>query len=108
MTSSRRISTSRLPSDNLSDGESFFLCDSQGTIIYKETELDLPGSELQGYLNRLITAIQDGQFDSYLAHVVDAEGGQRAVYYSRMDNGWYSIITVPLPQYLRRSPRPQP
>ena len=82
-------------SDNLNDGESFFLCDSQGTIIYKETELDLPGSELQGYLNRLITAIQDGQFDSYLAHVVDAEGGQRAVYYSRMDNGWYSIITVP-------------
>ena len=82
-------------SDNLNDGESFSLCDSQGTIIYKETELDLPGSELQGYLNRLITAIQDGQFDSYLAHVVDAEGGQRAVYYSRMDNGWYSIITVP-------------
>ena len=85
----------KFDSPSLNSGDSFFLCDSQGTLIYTETDLGISKTELQDYLNGLILSIGEGKFDSYLAHIIDTDGLRRAVYYSRMDNGWYSIITVP-------------
>ena len=82
-------------STDLAEGNSFFLCDRAGTIIYQETDLDVSEEVMQRYLHDLIVRIEAGELDRYNARVVDLDGQNRAVYYTRMDNGWYSIVTVP-------------
>ena len=78
----------------LRDDESFFLCDSSGTIIYMETDLKLSGAEIQDYLTGIVGKIQSGEMDDNSV-IRDLDGSRRGVYYARMDNGWYSIITIP-------------
>lgn len=79
----------------LTKGESFFLCDSAGRVIYKSTALERSDEELQQYLSGLIGKISEGLMESSDSYIVDLDGSRRAVYYARMDNGWFSIITVP-------------
>lgn len=79
----------------LSEGDSFFLCDSTGDLIYSQTELKCTREELQEYLDNLIKEIKAGNLDDYDAHIEDLNGHQRGVYYSLMTNGWFSIITIP-------------
>ena len=79
----------------LAQGGSFFLCDSAGAVLYQQTDLELPDAQIQQYLNSLITKIEAGELDSASDAIHDLEGEQRAVCYTRMDNGWYSIVTLP-------------
>lgn len=74
--------------------ESFFLCDGKGTAVYQKTALELPQEEVQAYLTSLVERISSGELEGGGA-VRDMDGRRRAVYYTRLDNGWYSIVTVP-------------
>lgn len=76
-------------------GNSFFLCDSTGTIIYQQTAIEQSPEAIQQYLIDLIQKIDAGELDDYATPISDMEGNLRAVSYTRMDNGWISIITVP-------------
>ncbi|HIQ83106.1 MAG TPA: response regulator [Candidatus Pullichristensenella stercorigallinarum] len=86
----------RLQADNmmLEDGDSFFLCDSRGQIIYCNTEMDNSTEEIQAYLNDLIARINAGEMEGSAASVRDTDGNMRSVYYARLDNGWFSIVTI--------------
>lgn len=83
----------------LTEGSSFFLCDGAGTIIYQETALELPREELQSYLTDLVGKIGSGELEEDPI-IRDQDGLRRGVYYARMDNGWYSIVTVPYDEIL--------
>ena len=83
----------------LTEGSSFFLCDGAGTIIYQETALELPREELQSYLTDLVEKIGAGELEEDPI-IRDQDGLRRGVYYARMDNGWYSIVTVPYDEIL--------
>ena len=83
----------------LTEGSSFFLCDGAGTIIYQETALELPREELQSYLTDLVGKIGAGELEEDPI-IRDQDGLRRGVYYARMDNGWYSIVTVPYDEIL--------
>ena len=89
----------RFDTADLAEDDSFFLCDSAGTIIYQKTGLDLDQEEMQNYLTGLVEKIETGGLgrDSIIR---DLDGQRRGVYYTRMDNGWYSIITVPYSKIL--------
>lgn len=89
----------RFDTADLAEDDSFFLCDSAGTIIYQKTGLDLDREEMQSYLTGLVEKIEAGGLggDSIIR---DLDGQRRGVYYTRMDNGWYSIITVPYSKIL--------
>lgn len=89
----------RFDTADLAEDDSFFLCDSAGTIIYQKTGLDLDQEEMQSYLTGLVEKIEAGGLgrDSIIR---DLDGQRRGVYYTRMDNGWYSIITVPYSKIL--------
>lgn len=78
----------------LKEEESFFLCDGKGTAVYQKTTLELPQEEVQAYLTSLVERISSGELEGGGA-VRDMDGRRRAVYYTRLDNGWYSIVTVP-------------
>lgn len=84
---------------DLTEEDSFFLCDSAGTIIYQKTGLELSQEDLQGYLTDLVSQIQAGELrDDPI--IRDLDGQRRGVYYARMDNGWYAIVTVPYDEIL--------
>ncbi len=85
----------QLDSQELLEEDSSFLCDSQGRMIYRQTNLDESDAEIEKYLSTLIEQINSGAFESYDSPILDIDGNQRAVYYAHMENGWYSIITVP-------------
>ena len=76
-------------------GDSFFLCDSRGQIIYADTGIELPREEVQAYLNSLVARISAGEVDGSGLNISDLDGQARAVYYARLNNGWYSIVTIP-------------
>src|SRR5699024_9997486 len=78
----------------LKEEESFFLCDGKGTAVYQKTALELPQEEVQAYLTSLVERISSGELEGGGA-VRDMDGRRRALYYTRLDNGWYSIVTVP-------------
>lgn len=78
----------------LKEEESFFLCDGKGTAVYQKTALELPQEEVQAYLTSLVERISSGELGGGGA-MRDLDGRRRAVYYTRLDNGWYSIVTVP-------------
>ena len=81
----------------LAADESFFLCDSAGSVIYQDTEM--PEEGLQDYLTGLVEQIRSGALEEN--HTIrDTQGNRRGVYYTRMDNGWYSIVTVPYSRIL--------
>lgn len=80
----------------LMEGDSFYLCDGQGVPIFYETGLELGEEEIAAYLSGVIARIEAGEFEQYDSSIPDLKGGRpRAVYYTRMDNGWYAIVTMP-------------
>ena len=79
----------------LQTGDSFFFTDSRGRLLYASTDLRKPSDELQGYVRWLVTAIRSGKCASYEDFITDLDGRRRAVYYTQLQNGWYSIVTVP-------------
>ena len=83
-----RFATSDLPA-----GVSYFLCDSTGVDLYHQT--DLPERDVPAFLASLVARIDAGELDAHDAYIVDSAGGRRAVDYTRLSNGWYSVVTTP-------------
>lgn len=82
----------------LPDTTSFFLCDSAGNPLYVRTSMggDYSDDEVAGYLKELVARIDGGEFsDGDLTRIVDLDSRERAVSYTRMDNGWLAIVTTP-------------
>lgn len=84
---------------NVPEGTSFFLVDSAGTDLYHETDLDEPDI-VPGYLSDLVARINTGELDAYDASITDLEGQERAISYTRLDNGWIAIVTTPYSEIL--------
>ena len=84
---------------DLTEEDSFFLCDSAGTIICQKTGLQLSQADLQDYLTDLVSKIQAGELENNPI-IRDLGGQRRGVYYAQMDNGWYAIVTVPYVEIL--------
>lgn len=83
-----RFATSDLPED-----VSYFLCDSAGVPLYVRTDLD--PAAVAPYLVDLVSRIDAGEFEGHDANLVDSRGERRAVDYTQLSNGWYSVVTTP-------------
>ena len=83
----------RFAATDLPAGVSYFLCDGAGVDLYHQT--DLPEEDVPAYLAGLIARIEAGELEGHDAFVIDSHGERRAVDYSRLANGWYSIVTTP-------------
>lgn len=80
---------------DLNWGESFFLCDSGGNLIYSQTDLTVPTEEIKAYLSDTIGKIEAGELEQFDSFITDLDGKKRAIYYTKMENGWFSIVTMP-------------
>ncbi len=79
----------------LHEGDSFFFCDGAGRIIFSHTNLELDADSLNAYVGGILKKIENHELDNYDAYIRDFDGMKRVVYFTRLDNGWYSILTVP-------------
>ncbi len=84
-----------LQSLELPDGASLYLCDGNGTLMYRQTDMERSDDEMQSYVHRLLEEIQRGEHERYDASVVDLDGERRGVYYSYMPNDWMAVVTIP-------------
>lgn len=80
---------------------SYFLYDRSGQLMYSASQLDISDPEVQSYTDRLLSGIQDGTLSAHDATIRDLNGANRGAYYDRMDNGWLSVITIPVNQILK-------
>lgn len=81
----------------LPEGSSYFMCDSEGVVLYSETDLELKEDEMgRAYFQNLYYGAgpekKDGTEDVYY---YDNQGRKVAVFYKEVKNGWFSILTVP-------------
>lgn len=79
---------------DLPEGASFFLCDSAGNLLYRETSLTNERG-IDDYIRDLVTRIEAGELKGADAYIIDLDGRERVVDYAQLDNGWYSIVTAP-------------
>ena len=74
---------------------SFYLCDSKSTIIYMQSVLESRlNDEIAQYVTTLVNEIESGRLESHDSYIYDIDGNRRGVYYYKMSNGWYSILTI--------------
>ncbi len=79
---------------DLPEGASFFLCDSAGNLLYRETSLTNEHG-IDDYIRGLVGCIEAGELKGADAYIIDLDGRERVVDYAQLDNGWYSIVTAP-------------
>lgn len=82
-------------SQELPEDGSYFLCDATGSLLYAQTNLKTTDEKMRGYVRKLMENVKDGSLRAYDSYIYDLEGDKRGVYFDRLDNGWYSIITIP-------------
>lgn len=83
----------------LPEGSSYFMCDSEGVILYTETDLELEedasGRAYFQDLYQSADAKKEMEQDTPDVYYYDKLGRRTAVFYKKVPNGWYSILTVP-------------
>ena len=87
-----RVETNR---QELPENSSYFLCDSNGTLLYQESAVESSEEEIRDYVRGLFADIQSGELDNTGAHIVDLDGEKRGIYHNIAENGWMSIVTIP-------------
>ena len=75
---------------------SYYLCDSDGALLYASAQWDADMVKLQSYADYMLAGIEDGSLVAYDASFTDMEGVSRGVYFHRMDNGWITLMTIPI------------
>lgn len=87
--------------EDLPDQSHYFLSDGEGTLLnWHVTRKDLSQEEIQNRYLGFFHDIKAGKHASYDSSIEGMDGKQRGVYYFELDNGWYSVITIPFDQLL--------
>lgn len=81
--------------DSLTKDTYYYLCDNNGNIIYMKSKISDNLSEVQKYIDMIVKQINDGEHESSTSFVYDLKNTKRGVYYSRSEEGWLSIVTIP-------------
>ena len=85
---------------SLPDECSYYLCDSDGTVLYSATSWNTTAEQLQKYADYILTGFEDGWLMAYDATFEDMNGVSRGAYFQRMSNGWTVIMTMPISSIL--------
>ena len=85
---------------DLPQDAAYFLCDNAGTLLYYQAPMDATYDQFQNYANDIQAGLNDSSLLAYDAYIYDLEGQRRGVYYTELDNGWVSIVTIPFSMIL--------
>ena len=82
-------------SQSLPKGGIYFLCDSRGNLLYKQTAPDAEKDVPENRLYDLYIRITDGEFLNRNHYYYTADGDAMSVYYKEEPNGWLSVLLLP-------------
>lgn len=85
---------------SIPEKSSYFLYDGSGKLIFLASDFDRDDPGMVDYAQKLLEKIKNGEMVSYNAAITDLDNEKRAVYYYEMDNGWMSVITIPMDKIL--------
>ncbi len=91
----------RLPENSLPENSVYYLCDAKGHLLYSLGRKEKSLESLQPHVEHIVSEIKQNFLHGNNLYIYDLEGKQRAVYYTRADNGWVSIITMPYEYILK-------
>lgn len=80
----------------LPERSSYYLCDDDGKLLYYSTENEKHKKRMQTFASKILTGIEAGKLEAYNAVIEDMDGVKKGVYYYKMDNGWVSILLIPI------------
>ena len=75
---------------------SYYLCDSDGTLLTSITPWEAEPEVLQDYANYLTENLRNGTLTAYDATFTGASGDRRGAYAQELSNGWMVILTIPI------------
>lgn len=84
-----------IENNDLPDGSSYVLCDSNGTILYKQIEKNLSNEKFQAYVDELLRQIESGEVSVSDPFLYQDLGQKRVAYFDIAQNGWISIVSMP-------------
>lgn len=85
---------------SMPDNSTYFLFDGSGDLIYVSGQMDAEEPEVQTYAEQLLEGVKGGKYETYTSSAEDPEGNRVGVYYHQMENGWFSVMTIPVGQIL--------
>lgn len=77
----------------LPEGSAYYLCDKKGTILYHNTPWDETQEKAQNYINSIFPSILENSVENKIFE--DWNGKKCIIYYTQVENGWYSVLTMP-------------
>ena len=78
--------------NNLPEGSSYMLCDSNGTVLCRYCAANVSEEEFQMYADKILKQIKNGDTEPL---VYEIRGEKRAAYFETAKNGWISIVSMP-------------
>lgn len=87
--------------EDLPNQSHYYLSDGEGTLLKWHVSVDgVTKEEVQEVYYNFFGEIKAGKHDTYDSSTEGMDGRERGVYYSELENGWYSVITIPFEQLL--------
>lgn len=83
--------TEELDFGELPTGVTYYLCDSQGQIIYFKAENFKKDKDYQAFVDSFYPQIVNNTLPDV---VKDIDGNRKNIYFRRLENGWVAILTT--------------
>jgi signal transduction histidine kinase/DNA-binding response OmpR family regulator len=80
---------------NLPEDAAYYLCDTNGKVMYSETSVFDTYEQMQNWASDLLDKIDSTTSTWYYENYIDARGHMRNAYTQRLDNNWIIILTIP-------------
>lgn len=87
--------------EDMPGNSAFYLIDGSNELLFMHSSLDVTTPEGEEYLSRLVSQIRSGRLEYPDSTIVDLSGETRGVYFFELENGWISIVTIPLANILQ-------
>lgn len=79
---------------DLPERSAFYVFNQYGETVYTKTPFSADKDTINKYSESLYLKMKDGEH-KFTDNIVDFEGEKRAFYYTRLENGWTVVLTVP-------------
>ena len=79
---------------DLPERSAFYVFNQYGETVYTKTPFSADKETINQYSQNLYLRMKDGEH-KLNDNIIDFEGERRAFYYTRLDNGWTVVLTVP-------------
>ena len=80
----------------LPERSSYYLFDSKGVLLYHKQGFQTEKGDLADYVEPLFRGIQDGSLLKGGVTITDVNGVECSVHCTIADNGWISVVTIPI------------